>query len=149
MSWLHRLDDPIAVAEGVGIRLFAFGAQLVVGIAGDVEPVTAPALAVVRGGEEAVYDFGEGVGGVVGFEGGDFLWGGREAREVEGGAADEGAAVGWADGLQSAVFEFREDEAVDFVFGPLACFWQWGTGASAMGWKDQKARCSGVNDVGG
>jgi hypothetical protein len=67
---------------------------LAVGVAGEVEPVAAPAFAVVGGGEEAVDDRGESLGGVVGFEGGEFGGGGGEAGEVVGDAAEQGALIG-------------------------------------------------------
>ena len=65
-----------------------------VGVAGDVEPVAAPALAVVRRGEQAIDEAGEGVGGGVAFEGVDLLGRRRHAPEVDGGAADQGPLVG-------------------------------------------------------
>ena len=64
MSSLNALIDVVAIAPGVGV-----GDVLVhpvgVGIAGQVEPVPAPALAVAGRGEQAIDDLREGVGGVV------------------------------------------------------------------------------------
>ena len=95
------MDDPVAIAEGVGVGLFLFGVEFVVGIAGDVEPEAAPALTVAGRGEQSVDDFGEGVRGTIVEEGVDFVGGGRKTGEVVGGAADEGAFVGGGRGLES------------------------------------------------
>ena len=68
---------------------------------------------------EAVDDFGEGVGGFVVFEFADFGEGGREAGEIEVGAADEVAAGGGFVRGDLFGFEFVVDESVDRagVFG--------------------------------
>ena len=71
-----------------------------VGIAGGVEPVPSPALAVVRAGQEPVDQLLVGVGASVGEEGVDLLGRRREADEVEAQAADEGGPVGLGRGLQ-------------------------------------------------
>ena len=110
-------DDVVAVAPGVAVG-DVFVHAVGVGVAGDVEPVAGPARAVLGRGEEAVDEVAEGVGGVVGEEGGDFGGGGWEAGEVEGGAADEGVAVGGRGGGEVVFFEFGEDEGVDGGAGP-------------------------------
>ena len=58
---VERVDDVVAIPPGVGVSevlVHAVG----VGVAGHVEPVPAPALAVVRRGEQPVDDPREGVG---------------------------------------------------------------------------------------
>ena len=96
--FVEGFDDPVAVAEGVGIGEFDVGIETVVGVAGDVEPVAGPAFAVVWGGEEFVDYFCEGVGSFVFFKGFDLIEGGWEAGEVEIGAADEIVFGGWGVG---------------------------------------------------
>jgi hypothetical protein len=55
---VERADDPVAVGVGVGVApLLLEDVALGVGVAGDVEPVAAPALAVARRREEAVDHF--------------------------------------------------------------------------------------------
>ena len=49
--FVEGADDPVAVGVGIGE---AFADVAGVGVAGYIEPVAAPALAVARGGEEAV-----------------------------------------------------------------------------------------------
>ena len=96
---IEGADDVVAVAPGVGAEVVVFEA-FSFGEADDVEPVLAPAFAVVGGGEEAVDDSGPGVGGFIGEEGGDFGGGGGEACEVEGYAADKSGAVGFGGVVQ-------------------------------------------------
>ena len=120
---VELLDDPVAVDPGAIERHVAAPARIetanvVVAVAGDVEPVAAPALAVGRRCEETVDHLGEGLGGGVLFEGGDLGGGGRKAGEVEGGATDQGALVRHGSGLQTLLHKLGEDEAVDVGFGP-------------------------------
>ena len=100
LSRVERGDDVVAVAPGVAV-----GDVLVeavgVGVAGDVEPVPAPALAVGGRGEQPVDDLGEGVGRVVGEEGVDLLRRRRQAGQVEGRAADQRPPVGRRRGRQA------------------------------------------------
>jgi hypothetical protein len=93
-----------------------------VGIADDIEPETAPFFAVGGGGEETVDEFGEGVWGWVGEEGVGFGWGGREAGEVVGGAAEEGARGGWGRELETVGGGFGEEEAVGVGGGGGDCW---------------------------
>ena len=65
LSSLKLLDHVVAVGPGVRIiRVFALAFDLALGVAvaRHVEPVAAPALAVMRRGEQAIHDFREGVG---------------------------------------------------------------------------------------
>ena len=84
---IEGLDDPVAIAPGVGVGIVVAGTLLAVGIAGEIEPEAGPAFAVMGRGEEAVDNFGEGGGRAVGEEGGGFGGGGRETGEIEGDAA--------------------------------------------------------------
>src|SRR5438034_488566 len=89
---IERLDDAVAVL----VRVWAVVVVFVAGAfaeAGDVEPVPAPALAVVRRGEQAVDETFVGVGRLVTEPSLDFLARRRQADQVEVGAADERAAV--------------------------------------------------------
>ena len=70
---IERVDDPVAVAPG--LAEVALGGQLDqvagVGVANDIEPVPAPALAVPRRRQQAIDDPRERLGRVVGQEGVD------------------------------------------------------------------------------
>lgn len=112
---IEGIDDPVAVAEGVWIGVILSGIELVVGVAGDIEPVAAPAFAIAGGGEQAVDDVFPGTRGAVALEGEDLFDGGWQAREIEEGAADESAAAGGLGDSEPFLFEAGEDEAVDFI----------------------------------
>ena len=120
---VEGIDDVVAVSPGVGVaQVFAaFGVALGVGVAGDIEPVAAPAFTVGRGGKQAVDEGGVGGVGIterIGFEGDDLGFGGWEAGEVEGEAADQRAAIGSGVGAEAMVCEFGEDEVIDGVLDP-------------------------------
>ena len=84
-----------------------------------------PAFAVVRAGEEMVDDFGEGVGGLIFFKGLDCGEGGREAGEIEVGAADEIAFGGRLVGREFFGIELGGDEVVEGRGGPLRVLHRW------------------------
>ena len=109
---VERTNDVVAIAIRVAeeeIGLEAAG----VGVARDIEPVAAVALAVLRRGEEAVDKLRVGVGGLVGEERLDFFGRGRQTDEIERSAADEGLARCAGGGVEFFGCESREDEAVD------------------------------------
>ena len=110
---IEGVDHPVAVAESVGVRGLASGVELVVGIAGYIEPVAAPAFAVARAGQQTVYYFFERVRRFVGEEGVDLFGRGREAGEIVGGAAEEGALIGGLHRRESLFVQLRDYEAVD------------------------------------
>ena len=98
LSALNDADDVVAVAPGVGpdlVELVAVG----VGVAGEVEPVPAPALAVVRRREQPVDHLLVGVGRLVVEERVDLLRRRRQAGQVEGDAADECSRVAGGAGV--------------------------------------------------
>ena len=116
---VEGLDHVIAVAPGIRAGFIGLEA-LAVGVAGEVEPVAAPALAVLRRGEQAVDHFFESLRRVVGQEGVDFLRRGRQAGEVEGGAAEQRDLVGRLRGLDALGFELGQDEGIDGSCGPTS-----------------------------
>ena len=141
---VHRVDDVIAVSPGVGVAVVAEEAVTLVdlqatrvGVTGGVEPVTGPAFAVVRRGEEEVdlldvdgFEVagrtagarGERVGerGVIAGldEGVDLFGGGREAEEIVVDATEESLRTRGRIGLQALFFELGQDEGVDRILGP-------------------------------
>ena len=144
LIFVHRVDDVVAVGPGVGVAIVAEEAVALVdleaarvGVAGGVEPVTGPAFAVVRRGEEEVDLLGvdgfevagrtsgargERVGerGVIAGldEGVDLFRGGREADQVVVDATQEGFRAGGRIGLKALLFELGEDERVDGILDP-------------------------------
>ena len=89
-------DDPVAIAPG--LAKIALGRQLdqvaSVGVADDVEPVPAPALAIPGRGQQAIDDPRERFGRSIGEEGVDLLGRRRQADQVERGPPDQRASVG-------------------------------------------------------
>ena len=113
---VEGVDDVVAIAEGVvavAVELVAAG----VGIADDVEPVASPAFAVVGRGEELVDEAGPGVGAIIIDEGGDLSGGGREAYEVEIGAANEDGLCGRWGGGEPFGGPFEGEEVIDSSVG--------------------------------
>ena len=114
---VERPDDVIAI--GVGERADPVVAEhqhavLGVGVAGDVEPVAAPPLAVMRRSQQAIDDPGEGIRRPVVFERLDLLGGRRQADQVvsrPGGASVRRSAGG--DGVSPAASSRGQDERVD------------------------------------
>ena len=111
---VERLNHIVAIAPDVGANFVGLEA-VGVGVAGYVEPFAAPAFTVVGRGEQAIDDFREGVGGVIGQEGLGFFGGGREADKIERGAAEERDFVGGAVGPEVLLFQLREDERIDGI----------------------------------
>ena len=113
---VQGVDHPVAVLPD---RARAVNAVAVgVGVAGGVEPVLAPPLAVVRAGEQAVDLLLVGVGGPVIQELVQFLRSRRQAGQVQADAAQERGLWRFGRRLDPFLFESREDEPVDRVAAP-------------------------------
>ena len=113
MSALKRPDHVVAIAIGQGP--IGVGAEVAVrlGVAGGVEPVLAPPLAVAGRGEQALDQPLVGVGTAIVHEGRDLLGGRGQARQVEAEAADQGGAVGLGAEGEPSLLERGLDEAID------------------------------------
>ena len=126
---VEGVDDPVAIEPDVPrlVLLEPVG----VGVPGRVEPVPAPALAVMgRLASRRSTSLLVGVGRRVGEEGVDLRERRRQADQVEAQAADQGGPVGLGRGLQPLGLQPGEDEAVDRVPGPglVATFGERGPG---------------------
>ena len=80
---VEGVDDVVAIEVRLGDRIVGVVAGGV-GVAGEVEPVASPALAVLGRGEQLVDQPREGIGPIVGDERLDPLGLGRQADQVEG-----------------------------------------------------------------
>ena len=113
---VEGVDHPVAVAPGVGaVHLRAGGEDTRVervGVAGEVEPVAAPALAVSRRRQQAIHDLGEGVRRLVFEEGVHLFRRRRQAGQIERGPAKQGALVGGLGRLESLGLQCRQDIAI-------------------------------------
>ena len=119
---IEGVDDPVAVAERVGVRLILGGVQLIVRITRDIEPVTAPALPVTRGCEQRINHFREGIGRFVASKRFHLFGGRRQAGQIQISPADESPAIRGSYRSQVLFFEFREDKAVQIIVRPLCVF---------------------------
>ena len=109
---VERLDDVVAVRPGVGageVGLETIG----LGEARHVQPMAGPFLAEPRRGQQPVDHRRIGLVRRVGDERRDLRGRGRQAGDVEGGAADERARVGGGRPLQTFRSESGLDEVVD------------------------------------
>ena len=117
---IERADDIVTVS--IGERAVAVGAEVSVGIrvARCIQPVLAPALAVVRRGQQAINEMLVGIRIGVVDERGDLRGAWRNARQVKAQTADQGGAIGVRTEGQPLFFECLLDEAIDrrFARGP-------------------------------
>ncbi len=104
LVFVERLNHIVAITPRVAVDEI-FVKAIGIGVSRNVQPVPSPALAVVRGVEQAVDDAGERIGLIVVEKRSDFFGGRRQAGQVESGAADEGSLVGSRSGLQSLGFK--------------------------------------------
>ena len=106
------------VTIGIGIRANAVVAEhedpiLGVCVTSNVEPVPAPALAIVWRGEQAIDNPGKGIVGTVALEGLDLLGGRRQPDQVVIGSPQERAPVGRRGRCQAASFQPGKHETID------------------------------------
>ena len=109
---VEGLDHPVAPGPHGGPRSVGLKA-VAVGVAGEVHPVGGHPLAIPRAREEPVEELFVGIGRRVGEELLDLGGRGRQAGDVEGGAADERGPVGFGLRLEPTLREFGSHELVD------------------------------------
>ena len=115
---VERVDHPVAVAPGGGLLAVPLVAVRL-RVADKVEPVPAPALAVVRRREQAVDEALPGVGALILLEGLDLLQGRRQPGQVVGCAPDQCPAVGGGRRFEAGRLDSGEQEVVDRVERPV------------------------------
>ena len=113
---IERADDVIAIAPGVGAVEIMFEA-VGVGIAGNVEPVTSPALAVLGRTEQAVDQPLPCARLLIIYIGCRFGGRGKEAGKIEIGAAKQGGGVGLGGFREMLFAPGLFEEGVDGVAG--------------------------------
>ena len=134
---VERPDHVVAVGVGEGVSsLFREDVALGVGIAGHVEPVPSPPLAVERRGQQPVDHPCKGVRRPVGLERLDLLGRRRNAQEVERGPADQGPPVGRGDGV-SPSFSSRASTNASTGVRTQPGSWTRGGGIRSTGVKAQ------------
>ena len=112
LSALNERDHVIAIAPGVGIGEVVVHA-VGVGVADDVQPVPAPALAVSRRREQPVDDALERLRRIVAQERVDLFERRRNPQQVERRPPEERPLVGRRRGMQPGGLEPCQDEPVD------------------------------------
>lgn len=109
---IERVDDPIAIAPGIGPNLIEFEA-VGIGVTRQIEPVLSPAFAVGRVGEQAIDLLFVSVRRFVCQKGVDLLGSRRQTDQVEGEPAQKRGAIGLGSRRQSRLLQFLNDERVD------------------------------------
>ena len=109
--FIQRVDDPIAV--GPGEARLVFLEAIGVGVARGIKPVAAPALPIMRRGQQPLDEKIVRVGCVVRDEGVHFFDGRRQPDQVERQAADQRDLIGFRRRLQTFFFETRKNERVE------------------------------------
>ena len=119
--------DPVAIPIRLGHVRFAADAARIerVGVANDIEPVSAPTLAVMRQGQQAVHDFGESIRRIVREKRFDFPGRRRQANQIERRAPNQCSLVGGWRRCESIAFEFRQNEIIHRRLDPGAIFHRW------------------------
>ncbi len=97
-------DHVVAIAECVGDLVIEFMPGRL-GVTHEVEPVPAPALAVMRAGQKAIDQLLVGVWGIVVQKNLDVIGPGGKPGQVECEAANQGALAGFRRGIQILLFE--------------------------------------------
>ena len=128
---VERRNDVIAVAPGGDVEVVGLEAGGV-GVANQVQPVAAPTLSITGGREQAIDQFLVGVFRGVVDELGDLLRGGRQAVQIEIGAAGEHGAIGGRGWAKAFLVEPGEDEGVDRVAYPRGIFHCWNRRADRL-----------------
>ena len=114
---VERTDHPVAI--GPDLPLPVFLVAIGVGVAGEVEPLAGPALAIPRAREQPVDEPLVGVGGRVVQEGVELHGRRRQTGEVEEHAPAERRLVGLGRGCEPLALEPRPHESVDLVPRPF------------------------------
>src|SRR5262245_16076550 len=111
---VEALNDVIAIAPRVIADLVAFEA-LTLREPSHVEPVSSPALAITRRGQQSINQLLICIWRLVFQEGVQFLGRGREAMQVIGSAADQRGAIGGRRHRQAFAFELGDNKGIDRV----------------------------------
>ncbi|EDY22388.1 hypothetical protein CfE428DRAFT_0513 [Chthoniobacter flavus Ellin428] len=119
---VEGLDHPVAIGPSFDVVIQVHAVR--VGIAGGIQPVTRPVLAVVRRGHQLIDQLLVTIHAFVRHELLDERWFRRQAREIQRNPPHERARIGFRRGRQSVAFQFRQREAIDRVAHPLRVFYR-------------------------
>ena len=114
---VEGLDHVVTVPAGLGHRHVgpvAGGVR----IAGQIEPVAAPATPIFGRGQESIDQLPEGIGRVVCHESTNLFDRRGQSGQIERGPPQQGASVGTRARGKPVFFQLGADEVVDRVMGP-------------------------------
>ena len=115
---IECVDDVIPVTPGVsavGVVFEAIG----FGESHDVEPMPAPALAILRACQEAFNQLGVRIGRFVGDKPGHFAWRRRKPDQVKVNSPDQRRAIGRPRRAETFFLQSRQNEGVYRVLDPV------------------------------
>ena len=113
---VERLNDVVAILPDVRAGFVGLEA-LALGIAGQIEPVSGPALAVVGRRQQAIHDTIERAGCIVGQKRVHLFERRRQTDQIKRHAADQRRLVRGRRMRQSFAFERRDDKSINGVDG--------------------------------
>lgn len=148
---IDGVDDPVAVK--VGIRAGGiFFVAIAIGVAGQVEPMAAPAFAKVWGSQELIDESGPTLRGRISGKGGGSFRGWGQAEEIQAEAADERARISFRRREHGFFFELGQDEMIDGIADPLLVFnggqgWASWRGEGPVTRRLARRRTDGVGNV--
>ena len=114
---VQRVNDPMAEAPGVRTGQVFFIA-VAVGVAGLIEPMLGPLLAVMPRVQQAIHQLFVGVRAIIEQKALDLLGRGRKTRQVEAEPADQRGLAGGRRRLDAFGIEFCEHETIDGIADP-------------------------------
>ena len=117
---IQRIDHPVAILPHLARRVD--GVAVGIGVARHIEPVAAPALAVVRRSEQSVDHALIGVGPRVGKEVANLARRRDEAGQIEADPAQQRLLGRLGRRLQMLFLQTRQDEGVDRIPHPGCVF---------------------------
>ena len=118
---VEGVNHVVAIAIGVDVRQ-VFILPVGIGIAGHVEPMPAPPLAILRSGQQSIHQSRESVGGVVGEKGIDLGRRRRQAEQVKLRTAQQGALLRRRRRRDAGRLEPRQDETIERAGTPSRVF---------------------------
>ena len=116
---IQRVDDPVTIAVSLRIIASFKSVCLVFAVAGDIQPMPSPTLAVMRRLEQSIHDDVIGIWRSIIKKRGDFFRRGGKTDHIEVSPPNQRASLGHRAGLDSRLFQPGEDESVQIASGPF------------------------------
>ena len=114
----ERLDYPITKAERIWIGQHYVAIHAVIGIAGYVQPITAPSFAILLAAQQSIHNTGKGIRIGIRHKGASFFVGWRKAGKIQKGAANQIGSSRRAVRFHLILFQLRQHETVNRANSP-------------------------------